>query len=380
MNKLAVNFVGLLTGISGIKISRINSNLDTRLTDLELSSRVSSKELMMEFLTNKQQITVEITSTPVEERDLIEDAVNYWINSDKHLMIIGGTGDGKSTTIKYFISRLNDWDITTFDVDYSKGDYPDNVKVKYDYSSISEAMKYEIEELETRIEMRRDEGKGYSPTPHLTIAEELPALALEIGEDVSRWIRVKSSRGRKVLLKLACLAQNDTAENLALKGNVALRDNNFILLYLGRKAIEKAKQDKDKELIQWLESAPYGRGILDGKPCSIQINNLQPNSSITTKDLEDNNSNDSLNGAESIDRSTIKPEEAPDNTPQIDNILYDMEDILYKSDEDKIPIAIALKNAGYSKTSIIKRLWDVQGGKRFTDLSTKIDEAMQDKN
>ncbi|MGB3652959.1 MAG: hypothetical protein WBA41_17320, partial [Rivularia sp. (in: cyanobacteria)] len=221
MNKISINLIGLLTGISGISISKVNSNLDTRLNDLGLTSRVSSKELLMDYLTDKEPVTIEVTGKPIEERNMITDIVDYWIKSDKHLMIIGGTGDGKSTAMKYFISRLNDYEITAFDVDYSKGDYPDKVHIKYSYESISEAMNNEIIELEERISDRRNAGNNYLTKPKLTIAEELPALALEIGEDVSKWIRVKSSRGRKVLLKLACLAQNDTAENLALKGNVA---------------------------------------------------------------------------------------------------------------------------------------------------------------
>lgn len=375
MNKLSISLVGMLTGISGVSISKVNSNLDTRLNDLGLTSRVSSKELLGDYLTDKQQITVEVTFPPMEEREMIDNIIDYWLKSDKHLMIIGGTGDGKSTAIKHFISRLNDWDITAFDVDYSKGDYPDKVQIKYDYDSISSAMNNEVEELEQRISDRRSAGKNYSAKPKLTIAEELPALALEIGEDVSKWIRVKSSRGRKVYLKLACLAQNDTAENIALKGNVALRDNNFILLYLGKKAIDKAKKDKDEQLISWLQSTSHGRGILDGKPCLININSLPNTSEVTSNHLLNDSSKLESEAAESADIYRLQQSEAQNiPLPSADN-LTDLGNILEKSDEEKIAIALKLKSEGYSKTKIIKLLWGIDGGVRFTELSKMIDNG-----
>jgi energy-coupling factor transporter ATP-binding protein EcfA2 len=389
MNKLSISILGLLTGISGVSISKVNSNLDTRLNDLGLTSRVSSKELLMDYLKDQQQITVKVTSIPVEERDLIEDIVEYWVKSDKHLMVIGGTGDGKSTAIKHLISKLVDWDITAYDVDYSQGDYPDKVQIRYDYESISEAMNDEIIELEERISDRRNEGKNYSARPKLTIAEELPALALEIGEEVSKWIRIKSSRGRKVMLKLACLAQNDTAENLALKGNIALRDNNFLLLYLGKKAIDKAKKDKDEQLIQWLQSASHGRGILDGKPCLININSY-----YTATDSNSNHLQSTTEGATNhyLTDSSKSLSEVPRSDDSTGIQQSEVENLLPNFDEnstnlggnygglsDDVLIELAVeyfRKGGVKMTPLIKKLFGVSGGDKFKSLSDRIKEKL----
>ena len=399
MNKLSISILGLLTGISGVSISKVNSNLDTRLNDLGLTSRVSSKELLMDYLKDQQQITVKVTSIPVEERDLIEDIVEYWVKSDKHLMVIGGTGDGKSTAIKHLISKLVDWDITAYDVDYSQGDYPYKVQIRYDYESISEAMNDEIIELEQRISDRRNEGKNYSARPKLTIAEELPALALEIGEEVSKWIRIKSSRGRKVMLKVACLAQNDTAENLALKGNIALRDNNFLLLYLGKKAIDKAKKDKDEQLIQWLQSASHGRGILDGKPCLINIssyytatdNNTQALQSTTNSNSNHLQSTTNTTPNHYLSDSSKSLSEVPrsdDSTgiqdSEVENLLPDFDENStdlggnYKglSDDVLIELAVEYFRKGVKMTPLIKKLFGVSGGDKFKSLSDRIKEKI----
>jgi len=227
-------------------------------------------------------------------------------------------------------------------------------------------MQTDIELLESRISDRRSQGRSYNPKPKLIIAEELPALALDIQDIVPIWIRKLSSRGRKVKLKLACLAQNDTAENIARKGNVALRDNNFILLYLGSKAIERAKQLKNDQLISWLQATKYGRGILNNSPCTIEINNLLATSDITT--------NDELSETSKIAESPEESEFLPSKVENLDAKNNDIScNLATKSEEELIEIGKILRSEGYSKTKIIKLLFKVDGGSKFTELSRKLD-------
>ena len=366
INKLSITFLGLINSISGISIAKIDASLENRLNDLQITSRLSSKTLLEDYLKDSKNLQIKVTQKPIEQADIISDIVEYWIQSDKHLMIIGGTGDGKSTTVKHFISRLNEYDITAYDVDFSKDDYPERVSIKYTFDDISQAMQADIELLEKRISDRRTEGKNYNPKARLIIGEELPALALDLDDTVPTWIRKLSSRGRKVRLKLACLSQNDTAENLALKGNVALRDNNFILLYLGSKAVEKAKQMKNEPLISWLQESKYGRGILNNSPCEININAL-PSTSLNASNTE-------------LIQTSISPEsaaisgnpasEVDISMPQNDGISSDLKG---KSEDELIDIGKILKSDGYSKTKIIKLLFNIDGGARFTELSKKLD-------
>ena len=367
LNKLSISFLGLINSIAGISISKIDASLENRLNDLQITSRLSSKNLLEDYLQDKNNLVVEVTKKPIEQADIISDIVQYWIESDKHLMIIGGTGDGKSTTVKYFISRLDNYDITAYDVDFSKDDYPERVQIKYTFDDISQSMQNDIELLEARISDRRAEGKNYNPKPKLIIAEELPALALDIDDIVPIWIRKLSSRGRKVKLKLACLAQNDTAENIALKGNVALRDNNFILLYLGSKALEKAKSMKNDALISWLQESKYGRGILNNSPCEINI------SALSTTYLNTTNTEliPTSKTPESTGRSETSAPEVQNLTSQNDGIYSDLRS---KSEQELIDIGRVLKSDGYSKTKIIKLLFNIDGGSKFTELSRKLDD------
>ena len=334
---------------------------------MQITSRLSSKNLLEDYLKDTNNLVVEVTKKPIEQsRYYLGYCAVLDSTSDKHLMIIGGTGDGKSTTVKHFISRLNEYDITAYDVDFSKDDYPERVSIKYTFDDISQAMQNDIELLEERISDRRNEGRNYNPKARLIIAEELPALALDLDDIVPIWIRKLSSRGRKVRLKLACLAQNDTAENIALKGNVALRDNNFILLYLGSKAVEKAKSMKDDALISWLQSAKYGRGILNNSPCEININAL-PSTSLNASNTELIQTSIS---PESAARSEISVSEVDISMPQNDGIYSDLRG---KSEDELIDIGKILKTDGYSKTKIIKLLFGIDGGSRFTELSKKLD-------
>lgn len=187
---------------------------------------------------------------------------------------MGGTGNGKSYTIKLFTSALqNEYLIVAYDVDFPKDDYPKHVKVKYQYEEIEVSFIKDIEELEKRIGERREQGRNYNPQKKLTIGEEMPALADEC-ESLGLWMHKMSKRGRKAGLFIAAIAQNDTAEKFALKGDASILKSNFCLLYLGKKAKERAKQLKNNALIEWLDSASKGRELIDDKPVIIQGNNF----------------------------------------------------------------------------------------------------------
>ncbi|HYX18377.1 MAG TPA: DUF87 domain-containing protein [Nostoc sp.] len=349
--KISVTLLGLLNSIVGITVSKLDSNLNTRLEDLQLTSRATSKELFAGYLKDSS-FEVTVQTQPIKEQDIITDIVEYWKSQEKHLAIIGGTGDGKSYTIKLFVASLqNEFDITAYDVDYAKDDYLSSVEIRYTYEEIQVSLNRDIEELENRIVERRELGKRYSPDKRLTIGEEMPALADEC-ESLGLWMRKMSKRGRKVGLFIAAIAQNDTAENFALKGDAGILKANFCLLYLGEKAKERARQLKNKELLEWLEGASKGRGLINDKPVLIQAGNFQS----TSLPLPNEEVNDTIKSPGSIEEVV----EVALETPQF-------------SEENALKYARILKDEGYSKTKIIKQIWGVGGGARFIELSKLID-------
>ena len=351
INKLSITFIGLLNAIVGVAVSKLEDDLSLRLGDLQLTSRATSKELLAEYLKDSK-FSVTVPIAPISEQDTITDIVGYWKQQEKHLAIVGGTGDGKSFTIKVFVNALqNEYSIVAYDVDYAKDDYPEYVDVKYHYQEIEVSFTKDMEELEKRIGERRELGKSYSPEKKLTIGEEMPALAEEC-ESLGLWMRKMSKRGRKAGLFIAAIAQNDTAENFALKGDASILKSNFCLLYLGKKAKERAKQLKNNVLVEWLEGASKGRGLIDDKPVIIQGGNFYNASSLLpNEEVQD----------------TTKPPESVEEVGEVDFQTPEF------SEENKLKYAKILKAEGRSKTKIIKLLWGVEGGGKFTELSKLID-------
>jgi energy-coupling factor transporter ATP-binding protein EcfA2 len=356
--KISVTLLGLLASYTGVRISQQDNNLSTRLEDLQLTSRATSKELLAGYLKdNFIEVTVPIL--PISEADVITDIVSYWQSQEKHLALVGGTGDGKSFTIKLFVSVLQgDYSLVAYDVDYAKDDYPECVEVKYEFEDIESAFTEDMKELEKRIGERRELGKKYVPDKKLIIGEEMPALAEEC-ESLGLWMRKMSKRGRKVGLFIAAIAQNDTAENFALKGDASILKSNFCLLYLGNKAKVRAKQLKNPALEEWLNGASKGRGLIDDKPCIIGANNfLNTSSPLPIQEIKD--STETPGSAALVGLPGV---EGDLSTPLIGDF----------SEEKKIAIARKLKVDGYSKTKIIKLLWEVEGGSKFTELSKLLD-------
>ncbi|MBW4600996.1 MAG: type IV secretory system conjugative DNA transfer family protein [Calothrix sp. FI2-JRJ7] len=358
LTKVCVTVLGLLTSFIGIVVSKLDNNLNVRLEDLQLTSRATSKELLAGyFKDNSIEVTVPVL--PIQEGDVITDIVGYWKAQEKHLALVGGTGDGKSYTVKLLINALQcEYEIAAYDVDFAKDDYPDCVDIKYTYEDIEAAFTSDMEELENRIGERRELGRKYLPDKKLIVGEEMPALADEC-DSLGAWMRKMSKRGRKVGLFIAAIAQNDTAENFALKGDASILKSNFCLLYLGNKAKTRAKQLKNPALLEWLDGASKGRGLIDDKPVIITGSHLlTPSNALPIADIKDSTlepGSTARSGVEAPEVGFYPPPNADDN------------------DENKLAKARILKQEGYSKTSIIKLLWQVEGGAKFTEISKLLD-------
>ena len=124
---------------------------------------------------------------------------------------------------------------------------------------------------------------------------------------------------------------------------------------------------KNDALIKFLNTTSKGYGLIDDIPCIINPQYLFSTSYIIT--------NDELSETSKIAKSTeksgvLEPKVENSNTKN-DDILGKLSD---KSENELIEIGKIFKSEGYSKTKIIKLLFNVEGGKRFTELSRKLDE------
>lgn len=358
INKVNLSLLGFISSLIGMSFSQLEDRLNLKLQDLNIQARVTAKEIYADLLKdNTFEITLPVA--PINDVDVITDVVSYWCQQEKHLAIVGGTGDGKSFTIKHFISSLkDDYSIAAYDVDFAKDDYLDCVNVKFEYADIEQSFNDDMEELENRIAERRALGKRYIPDKRFIVGEEMPALAEEC-ESLGVWMRKMSKRGRKVGLFIAALAQNDTAENFALKGDASILKSNFCLLYLGAKAKTRAKQLKNQALIDWLDVPIKGRGLVDDKPCTIAATSTQP-ANITTSNNEETVS---AKIAESPAGSLLEvPEEQFSHAHNIE-----------LSEENKLIYGRILISEGYSKNRVIKLLWDITGGRKYSELARLLD-------
>lgn len=269
LGKLLSSVVGLGVVAVGYRSYLDNRKLTALSEDLGLIDRKQSIAWYNSLLSRKQELTL-IQSVPVEA-DVISDVVSYWLQQDKHLLIVGGTGAGKSTFIQSFASVLGaGWSYKIYDSDCTVDDWtylrslPTCVMYE-SFASISEQMAEDLEVIESRTVERKQAGNKWTTDNTLIVAEELPVLVDEL-EDAGLWLARHAKRGRRVKRFVAVVVQNDTVKNLGLEGDSKLRDSCFVRVYLGQSAIERAQSLKNTELERWLVAGGKQVCLVDDKP------------------------------------------------------------------------------------------------------------------
>ncbi|AUT00361.1 hypothetical protein CLI64_08155 [Nostoc sp. CENA543] len=281
LSKAVLLASGLCITVASKRLTSTWLELADVTADLDLLDRRENIAWYQRVISEVKNVTVKYSQRWLDD-NIITDPVTYWLNTGKnglplkHLLIVGGTGDGKSTLIQAFASRLIGWQFQVYDVDGTVDDwlFVEQQQRVYDLTAIESAMTDDLELLEQRILQRREVGKRWTDTPRLTIAEELPAL-VSSSDTAANWVVSHAKRGRKPLCFIAAIAQNDTVKNLGLEGDADLRDSCFTRVYLGSKARERARKLGNDVLLAWLEAFPHGRFIVDDKPCEWVVNNSQ---------------------------------------------------------------------------------------------------------
>jgi energy-coupling factor transporter ATP-binding protein EcfA2 len=270
VGKLSAAVAGVACSLVGFRLAQDDSILSAIGEDLGIIDRKQQISWYNGLLSRKQTLTVE-NIKPIEA-DLISDVVGYWQAEDKHLLIVGGTGAGKSTFVQAFASVLGDsWHYKIYDNDCTVDDWLylrslPSCSLFESYSSIGEQMSADLEAIEDLTQERKQAGNRWQPNLYLTVAEEMPALVDEI--DITRdWMSKQAKRGRRVKRFIAVVAQNDTVKNLGLEGDSSLRDSCFVRVYLGQSAIDRANLLKNTALVDWLERGGKQVCLVDDKPC-----------------------------------------------------------------------------------------------------------------
>ncbi|MEJ1929543.1 hypothetical protein WDZ92_04590 [Nostoc sp. NIES-2111] len=269
LSKLLSSVVGLGTAAVGLRCYLDNRKLSALSEDLGLIERKQSITWYNNLLSRKQELTASVSGSV--KADVISDLVSYWLQQDKHLLVVGGTGAGKSTFVQSFASVLGvGWSYKVYDTDCTVDDWLylrslPTCAMYESFSSIGEQMQADLETIESRTVERKQAGNKWTTDNTLIVAEELPALVDEL-EDAGVWLSRHAKRGRRVKRFVAAVVQNDTVKNLGLEGDSKLRDSCFVRVYLGQSAIERAQQLKNTELERWLKAGGKQVCLIDDKP------------------------------------------------------------------------------------------------------------------
>ncbi|MBD2213397.1 hypothetical protein H6G27_26500 [Nostoc linckia FACHB-104] len=272
LGKLLTSVVGTGAAAIGLQQLKTNKQLQAISEDLGIVERKQSIAWYSSLLSHKPALTVQMQTQPtLEPADVMRDIVSYWQQQDKHMLVIGGTGAGKSTFIQAFASVLGaGWHYKIYDTDCTCDDWLylrslPNCELYETFASIGEQMSEDLATIETRTVERKKAGNKWTTDNTLIVAEEMPALVDEI-EIAGDWMAKEAKRGRRVKRYVAVIAQNDTVKNLGMEGDSALRDSCFVRVYLGQSAIDRAKLLKNKTLEDWLRAGDKQVCLVDDLP------------------------------------------------------------------------------------------------------------------
>lgn len=283
---LSASVASLVVGSSQRKTVK---QLATVLGDIELVSRLNFQFWVREKTKATAPLIVNVPALGGDWQpdNLITDPVEYVNRVQKHVALVGGTGDGKSTQAQYFSTRIGG-KVIVYDVDSGKGDWAwvetESLIGDGGLPEVNAAMGEALEHLE---EMRKYRKEVSSDVPQefsrFYIAEEFPVLA--DCDNAPQWIKQHAKVGRKRKQFIMVLAQNDTAANFALLGDADILDTCFVRIRLGKKAQDYARASlRDTQLEQWLKAGGKKRFMVDDLPCELDLSTWN-SSAITTYPL-----------------------------------------------------------------------------------------------
>ncbi|MEH1849266.1 MAG: hypothetical protein V7L25_30930 [Nostoc sp.] len=254
--------------------------LQESLGDIEGASRINFQAWAR---TNTQPtaqlaLTVGAIDANWQPENLITDPVEYIQKKQKHVALIGGTGDGKSTFTQYLSSKIGGrvivYDSDAKPDDWSWLDQNDVIGRKGNFLAIDTAMGKDLSILKELVELRGDGGnQAIAGRDRFLIAEEFPVLVEECTSAAS-WLKKHAKRGRRYKQFVLAIAQNDTAENFGLQGDKDTLYSCFCLVRLGQFGRDYARTKlKDPQLEQWLKAGGKKRFLVDDCPCELDLSN-----------------------------------------------------------------------------------------------------------
>lgn len=183
----------------------------------------------------------------------------------KQVVILGETGAGKSTIAQYLAYAIGG-SMTVYEPEGTPDDWLglNVIGEGEDWMAIESAMEYDLNDLTSQIQLRKDKGDAaLANSDRVLICEEFPEVIGQVGA-ATEWLERHARRGRKAHRFVILLSQSSRVKALGLEGKGDLIEC-FKIIRLGKHAIEHAKRLHKPELITWL-GMDKGHCLIDDEP------------------------------------------------------------------------------------------------------------------
>ncbi|MBD2189998.1 type IV secretory system conjugative DNA transfer family protein [Pseudanabaena mucicola] len=253
-------------------VSHRLDKLKASLAPYEVSAHIQSQQgyaqwLSTSFAPPKREIAIAQPS-PIDTPGPVKFADVKQALSKPHVMLLGSTGDGKSTLAKHLAANCTAYTIV-IDPHAAPDDWG-NLPVfgaSRNYAEIALIMGLILQLMQRRYDARATGAKQFEPI--IIICDEYPAIiaSLEAGKVASSWMKLISREARKVSIRLVVLTQSPEVKAIGLEGEGSVRDN-FCFVRLGEFALDHAKSLKDDAIKSAIEQADRP-AMLGNLPCAI---------------------------------------------------------------------------------------------------------------
>ncbi len=216
----------------------------------------------------RREVAIAQSLAPIDTPAPVKFADVKQALSKPHCMLLGSTGDGKSTLAKHLAANCTAYTIV-IDPHAAPDDWG-NLPVfgaGRKYGEIAKIMGVTLELLQVRFDARDTGVKQFEPI--IIICDEYPAIIAsnEAGKVASSWMKLISREARKVSIRLVVLTQSPEVKAIGLEGEGSVRDN-FCFIRLGEFALDHAKSLKDEQIKSAIENADRP-AMLGNLPCAI---------------------------------------------------------------------------------------------------------------
>lgn len=246
-------------------------------------SDASRQQRLYEAMQPTAQVEAVEHTTPTEP---FEPELFNWLdlatkgNKHPHIMILGQTGDGKTTLAEWLHQQI-EGEHVALHPHWQAGDPGERTDFEYCDQVIGGGRRFKeisdyVSKLHEEMDRRSKLGKAdLRSQPQISVlVDELPAIAKNCGEATIEQLVSLIFEARKFKIRLIVLAQADSVKILKIEGQGAVREN-LTYVRLGDFARTHAKQliskkRADQRLVDWVDS--YDRpSMIEDSPAIVPI-------------------------------------------------------------------------------------------------------------